>query len=395
MERVVVTARGNALGGLSNPFSPQERPFHGYDVYFGDLHVHCGDISASDAKGSVDDIFLYARDFASLDFLAITDHAEFYGQRKGPFHACFAKSEEYNEKGRFVTFPGFEWTRNSSYGHRCVIFRDRATPTPIASFRTGADQLWADTPDALWALLEGYEALATPHYPMYTLAQAERYFPFYMNYYKSRGIGADSHQADWRFKSTRFQRLIEITSSWSKYYKRFSDWPPWQLTEDIERRPNGVQDALRAGHLLGFIGCTDNHSGRPGDGGVTGVLAAEKSRNSIWEALRARRTFASTKAGMIVILTVNGRLMGQEILLVGTVTVTLRAHGMAPLQRVELIRMVDGEFSTVFRQFPKQYDFHAEYRDSPETGKETAYYARITQEDGEQAWSSPVYCHPA
>ena len=221
----------------------QFSPFVGRDypdqVLFGDTHFHTNlsfDAGLVGTSLDVDAGYRFARGeqvisnsgqpvqlIRPLDFLVITDHAEFIGlapmiQRsdpalladpwgkwvherfnagpegrmeafgniiewgtvklKNPFSSDEAarsiwaefveKAEAYNEPGRFSAMTGFEWTSSPAGNnlHRCVIYADGADKTgqtlPFGLFDGG-------DPENLWNYLAGYEevtggqALAIPH----------------------------------------------------------------------------------------------------------------------------------------------------------------------------------------------------------------------------------------
>ncbi|MGB2626296.1 MAG: DUF3604 domain-containing protein [Candidatus Acidiferrum sp.] len=201
------------------------------NAYFGDLHLHSGysmDAFAMGTRTTPDDAFRYAmgetvnyfgkpqKRMAALDFLALTDHAEYLGvgpetvNPNGVFAktdwftnmtstdpavaaAAFKKvvgtfttnkplpelsdpkllrstwndyqatAERYNKPGRFTTFIAFEWTSAPEFQnlHRCVIFADKGPEIPFSAF----DSL---DPEALWRYLEqqrqaGRDVIAVPH----------------------------------------------------------------------------------------------------------------------------------------------------------------------------------------------------------------------------------------
>ena len=207
-------------------------------VLFGDTHFHTNqsfDAGMVGTKLTVDDGFRFARGeqvisnsgqsvqlIRPLDFLVVTDHAEFIGLAQmiqgshpglladpwgnwvhGRFHAgpegrleayrnvvkhgirgenpfgsddlaqsfwinFVEKTDTYNEPGRFTAMSGFEWTSTPAGDnlHRVVIFADGADKTsrtiPYSMF---------DSPDPedLWKYLDSYEdkvggrVLAIPH----------------------------------------------------------------------------------------------------------------------------------------------------------------------------------------------------------------------------------------
>ena len=201
------------------------------NAYFGDLHLHTGysmDAFAFGTRTTPEDSYRYAmgepveyfgkqqKRIASLDFLAVTDHAEYLGAVRdttdpnGPFAksewytvmtnpdpkvsgVAFKKliaslvvnkplpefsdpkllrstweryesiADKYNAPGKFTTFVGFEWTSapDNQNLHRCVIFADKGPTLPFTAF----DSV---DPEALWRYLEqqrklGLEVIAIPH----------------------------------------------------------------------------------------------------------------------------------------------------------------------------------------------------------------------------------------
>jgi len=201
------------------------------NAYFGDLHLHTSysmDAFAFTTRTTPADSFKYAmgeeveylgkkvRRHAPLDFLAVTDHAEYLGvvrqtiDPKGPFAASewhtmmtsqdpqmsgqafkkligstvqnqpipelndptlvkaawdeYAKyADEYYRPGRLTTFVGFEWTSAPQFQnlHRCVIFKDEGPATPFSAFDS-------EDPEKLWAWMDaqrqgGRDVIAIPH----------------------------------------------------------------------------------------------------------------------------------------------------------------------------------------------------------------------------------------
>ena len=201
------------------------------NAYFGDLHLHSGysmDAFAFGTRTTPEDSYKYAmgetveymgkpqKRNAPLDFLAVTDHAEYLGvvrdtlDPNGPFAKsewytmmtstdpsvsaqAFRKligstvvnkplpefndpkllrsawekyaaiSDKYYKPGKFTTFVGFEWTSAPQFQnlHRCVIFADKGPAMPYTAF----DSL---DPEDLWRYLEnqrklGLDVIAVPH----------------------------------------------------------------------------------------------------------------------------------------------------------------------------------------------------------------------------------------
>ena len=176
------------------------------------------------------------------------------------------------------------------------------------------------------------------------------------------------------------------------------------------------QDVLRLGRHVGVMGASDTHHLSPREGGLTAVLAERLDRASIFEAIRNRRNYATTGARIVLEFTADGAPMGSILPAKGPVTLAVRVEGTAPIDRVEIVRNLRDTFAAVrMRQTPGAPE--AEYvlydpkdpqgvnwlaapdarrvsftvEDSPDAAGETSWYVRVTQADGEQAWSSPIW----
>ncbi|HCU37519.1 MAG TPA: hypothetical protein DGT21_19430 [Armatimonadetes bacterium] len=209
--------------------------------------------------------------------------------------------------------------------------------------------------------------------------------------------------ADWDRDFHPMERCVEI-------------WSRWGSNE--EGGPHSVQEALRQGHRLGFIGSTDNQFAQPGNGpfGVnqgaacTGVFADGLTREAIWDALHARRCYATTGEKMLLSFTMDGmpmgdhpmndHLMGAEVCgHSGPRSFMVVAAGTDRLASVEILRNNE----VVYRAEPGTLTFADGFTDEtpledvrlPRANETTQpfcfYYLRVRQVDGHTAWASPIW----
>ena len=165
--------------------------------------------------------------------------------------------------------------------------------------------------------------------------------------------------------------------------------------ETETRRSNfeaACNKALAAGYHLAFSSNQDNHCANWGAayGNRTAILIdrdAALSRESLFEALRARRVFATMDKHARLIFTANGRMMGE------------RFDNRGPLQLAVGFSNTRGRrvaAITVFQGVPggngsvTALSDQASLSLTPSPGPHF-YYARVTQDDGNLLWSAPVW----
>ena len=357
LEAVAVSADGTRrIRGRSNPVLVRTT---GPAIFYGDLHVHCGEVS-EDAYGSLEDVYAYARDVAALDFVAKTDHDN--GLTVAQWLRTRDLVRRYDAPGRFVALLGYEWTALECQGHRTVLFpSDRG---PLAQ----SDHPGSLTPEGLWRFVADEGGLTYVHNPTAEVVE--------------------SHCLDWA-RGSPVEPLVEVFSQWTPLRRA-------REAQDPETCAAGVQKALTVGHRLGLVGGSDNHVAMAGrTGGFTAVLTPDLSRAGLFEALRARRTFATSGNRAILEFNVDGAGQGEtSTQSMGPVSLSIDAHGDGPLARVELVRGWPGA------QVPLEpcrswdlsgaEDAHLEWTD-PAPLLEAFYYARLRQRNGGEAWSSPVW----
>jgi len=246
------------LVAQSHPMMIRQGPCSGY---WGDLHGQSGE---SIGIGTARSYFTFARDCAFLD---LTSHQANDFQVNNRFWSYLNElSLEFLEEGRFVTFPGYEWSGNTAVGgDRNVYFRTEGRQIRRSSHALlpEREDLHTDAPDA--KLL--FEALSDEDCVVYAHVGG-RYADI-----------AYAHDA-------RLERSMEIHSAWGTF--------EWMLT-----------DGFALGHRSGVVCNSDGHKGRPGAsypgasmfgayGGLTCFLAESLTRDGIFECLRRRHHYGTT-----------------------------------------------------------------------------------------------------
>ena len=345
------------LRGRSNPVLVRAR---GPSFYFGDLHVHSGEVSA-DAYGSMQEVFEWARDIAGLDFVAKSDHSD----ETTPQH--WARSRElvarFDQPGRFAALLGFEWSPRRTWGHRSIVFPGNLGTLAFANRPTGS------APEDLWAAIAPFGGLAIPHMP-----SAEP---------------INHHHYDWSRHNPELEPAVEIYSQWVPDNDRLS-------AQDTETNPSGVQRALSLGYHLGIVAGSDSHTGMGGrTGGLAAVQADRLDRTAILEALRERRSFGTSGQRILLDWRAADAEAGQvSPSTTGPVIFEATAHGTGPLDRLEIVRGWAGApvpLSAV-AAFPAngREDVEVAWQE-PNRLQDAFYYLRVFQRDGGRAWSSPIW----
>jgi len=355
------------------------------NLYFGDLHVHSGEEHGAGRTcglGTLEENYEYGRDVAGLDIISITDH-DWQLKDQEDWRIRQEQMDEWNESGRFVVIPGYEWT-SAKYGHRNVYYRDTGWPWFDNNPGPGHNQIseQSQSPDDLWRALReaGARALTIAHH------SSTGFFP-----------------VDWSYMDPEFDRLVEVYSTWGNSEYLGAPFPGYASDR---HEGLGALDALKMGYRLGLMASSDGHDGNPGNAnwshrqahihhrlgsGFIAVLAEELTREAVWDAMYARRCYATTGTRIALNFTVNGAIMGSEITAPDGQARVIEAQvtGTAPLERLELVKNGD----VVYQQ---PCSGMREVLDVAEADAEGAafYYLRVFQADGEMAWSSPVWVDP-
>ncbi len=396
--RLVLRSPSLGLTALTTPTKIRENG-NGMRLYFGDIHVH-SELS-SDGSGAVDELYLYARDTAILDFAACSDHTlgasglsgvsthpatlplDDYASMPDRWALACQASKKFNAPGNFVTFPAFEASSLGIPGHRNLYYLEECPPPMKIDPAEGTPEL-AWSKDRINPSLEGREVLVIPHHPaiMFRPGVVEGGGLVYEDVDRSR------------------QPVIEIYSKHgtSEYYGN-----PRPLCG--QRKGHFIRDMLEAGGRFGFIGGSDTHMANAGcsatsypghfttlqyRGGLAAVWAKELTREAIWEAIFARRCYATTYPRIILSFKVSDLFMGEEGKHPYPRQIYLEVAGQDRIHKVEIIRNSE----TIHAESPHQprYDWSINIEDDQPSDREVDYYyARVTQHNGEIAWSSPVW----
>ena len=295
--------------------------------YWADLHGQSGETIG---MGTAEDYFRYARDKAFVDMV---------GHQGNDFQitdAFWKKLNEltadFDEPGKFVCLPGYEWSGNTGMGgDRNIFFRREGRPIRRSSHilvegQTSCAAIY--TADRLFEALRGEDCRVIAHVG---------------GRYADLKYAHDGH----------IERTVEVHSTWGTF--------EWLL-----------HDAFEKGFRVGIVCHSDDHKGRPGAttpgastfgaiGGLSCYFMPELTRDALFETLRRRRHYGTTgtrlflevrgsfehdvigfsedpKLGPTQEFPVREALMGDIIRPNGVpMTLNVEVIGTAPLERVDVL----------------------------------------------------------
>ncbi len=303
----------------------------GYNVYYGHLHNHNA-IGPSTAVGSHEDAYNYARNVAGLDYFSTSNHWIYMTDPE--WDSIKAVADKYNEDGVFTTFWGFEY--ESIGGDLTIINTD--------DYSTVSDPPcpWLDTQNGIAFINHPYGIHSELFY---------NYPPC------DRIVGME---------------LFNKTDGFDVYYY-----------------PNDYfADANSRGWKIGASGSDDNHKGTWGKrtDWRMAILSEHLSRQELFAAMRARRFYSTLDKDLALSFKIDTVEMGSTI---GSgarlIHIQAKDDYADPFTRVILFRngteIYTWDINDHFVDLTKPIDAHGE----------DFYYVKVTQADGDEAISSPIF----
>lgn len=300
--------RGEAGGGIPPAYSNYMRAVekkHRWRPFWGDLHGQSGETVGTN---TVDDYFAFARDMAGAQFSC--HQGNDFQVTENTWGAIRSATRKYNEPGRFVTFLGVEWSAVTGMGgDRNVMYLGDDGPLHRTSHWQIDD--WRDQHADRYPLDALYETME------------ERRDVTLIPHIGGRRASLDYHHAE-------LERVMEIYSSWGRF-----EW--------------FVEEALEKGWRVGITAGSDGHKGRPGAsypgaaifgvyGGYVCIYAEELTRESLWEAIQARRVYATTGKKIHLAFSSGEYFMGEEFKSSAPPVFHARAMGECGIESIELKR---------------------------------------------------------
>jgi hypothetical protein len=334
-----------------------------YRLLRGEFHRHTEISADGGSDGSLEDMWRYALDAASLDWIGNGDHDN-GGGKEYTWWLIQKTTDLYTQPPKFV--PMFTYERSVAYphGHRNVMFDHRGVRTlPRLVGETGVVD--ADTL-MLYDYLKEHNGICASHT-------------------SATGMGTD-----WRDVNPVYEPFVEVYQGHRQSYEYLG--APRSARRKGESiggwQPLGmVWNALAMQYKLGFQASSDHISTHIS---YAIALAEDTTRPAILDAFRRRHCYAATD-NIIMDVRSGEHLMGDEFDANGPVKLKVFVRGTAVVARVDIIK----DFRYVYTTEPKNEQVEFEWTDD-EQGRPAGlswYYARALQVDGELAWASPIWVH--
>jgi hypothetical protein len=369
----------------------------GFDIVYGNLHSQT---NHSDGGGDParchgaqgprtgtfgpEDAYRFAQQHG-LQFLLASEHNHMYdgSERSDPnadplaarqlYRLGIASAEQYTaQHPGFVAMYGMEWGVISGGGHLNIL----NSPALLGWERSASGEPFADvvTPK------NDYGAL-------YTLMKEQGWLGQF-NHPGARQFPIDGQALAFTEDGGAVMALCEVMNS-NAFSKHLDEGEPRHSFYE-----EACNKLLEAGYRLAFSSDQDNHCANWGASysNRTGLLlpaGTTPTLDALLDAIRARRVFATMDKQAAVALTANGNMMGARMDNSGPLTLQVHyastaGRGIAALEIMEGIPGRNGIVKPLPGVSAMQHRF------TPQPGTHF-YYARLTQDDGKQLWSAPVW----
>ena len=361
-------------------------PDNNKHLFWGLLH---GESDRFDSTENIENCLRHFRDDKAFNFYGISPFESQEETSNDVWKLISQNISDFDEDERFTTIQGFQWEgENKTEGVRLFVYSKENKP-----LLRKKDLKYS----SLKKIYKSFSPKELISIPCFTMAKGVEY-------------NFDNFDPD-------FERVVEIYNAWgnSEMTKKEGNSRPVSSSSGYQESAEGsLQKALQRNCRFGFIAGGLDDRGLYADlyesdqeqytPGLTAIVAPTHTREALVEALYQRSCYATTGERIIVGLYLAGIPMGKEISTVDKPGLSINRHlsgyvaGTTKLRTVEIIR--NGKVIKTFE--PDSYFLEFTYDDLnplekaviPTKDKKPPfvyYYLRVVQEDGNMAWSSPIW----
>ena len=354
-EQNVATIRGYTIDAGDRKFK----------IYRGDMHRHTDVSQDFKYDGSLIEVYRYALDAAAFDYIVPTDHQLGYDQ-EFTWWQDEKLADLFHVPGTFVPMFGYERSLTYPNGHRNVIFGKRGTRTlPIPPEEQRGEQ----RAERLYEYLHENDGISMPH---------------------SSGTAQGT---DWFNNDPEVEPLMEIFQGYRASYE-YMGAPLAASAQKLREQRSGFNaigywwDALRKGYKIGVQASSDHWSTHISS---AMIVAEDFTRESMFAALKARHAYGATDNIVLDFQAEDaegGRhIMGDIIASDRAPRLYIRAIGTDRIKQFVIVKNEE----IIYTSHPNQEQYTAEYADRNFEPGSNYYYIRVVQNDGQVAWSSPIW----
>jgi hypothetical protein len=329
---------------------------HSWRIVRGDIHRHTDLSWDGNRDGSLDDSYRYAMDAAGFDYLGVCDHQ---AGESIPYNWWRLQKavDLYTIGDRFTPLYSYERSLAWPNGHRNVLFSVRGRP--ILNIAQSEQRGQTSTGKVLFPYLEKYGGVSSPHT-------------------SGSGMGTDFRDSD-----AAVEPIVEIYQGYRSNFETLG--APRAPTREESARFNAgfVWKAWAKGIKLGVQASSDHVSTHIS---YAGFYVDRLDRDSIIAAMKARRSYAATDNGFVD-LRMGGHFMGESFRAPAVLPLRIHVFGTGDLARVEVIH--NSRVVYVMPESSRELTF--DWTDNESPRGENYYYVRVTQQDGQLIWSSPIW----
>ena len=367
-----------------------------YTVYLGNLHSQTNHSDGGGALASCTGAqapqsaafgpaaaYAYAKG-KGLDFLMASEHNHMYDGSDGTkltadpatakalFQSGLSAASKYNSANPgFLGMYGLEWGVINNGGHLNIF-----NPTELLGWESNSSgQLLADT-----------QTTKNDYAALYTLMRQRGWVGQFNHPSSSGQFLVNGTALGYTADGDQAMALCEVLNT-SAFSTNTTESETGRSTYE-----GACNKALEAGYHIAFSSDQDNHCANWGASYTnrTGVLiptGTALTSASMIAAIKARRVYATMDKNSQLILTGNGKVMGERFTNSGTLRLVAN-FASSTGKTVSSVRMyegVPGRNGTV-----TQLSTTATTTITPAVG-EHFYYAKVTQNDGNILWSAPIW----
>ncbi|MBR4907126.1 MAG: CehA/McbA family metallohydrolase, partial [Clostridia bacterium] len=354
-----------------------------FQLYFGELHSHTAEYS--DGTGTLEQALAHAKNAERIDFLAVTDHSNYYDTKDNPngdmtdaskgkmtadgsmtlWQEAKATAAQYAD-ANFIPIIGYEMTWSGQYGHmntfNSIGFESRNVPKYVVKGGPG--------------LVAYYDRLVEV-----ARIDKENGRKTTINQFNHPGTTFGTFE-DFGHYTPAYDELITMIEVGNGEGKVGGSmyWPSYQY----------YTMALDKGWHVAPTNNQDNHKGGWGDSNTCRdvIYTDNFSEEGLYDAMRNMTMYATEDNDLEIYYTLNDQVMGSIMNLEQGEKLTIRVDFKDPTDKVQKVSVIaNGDVTVKSKTFNAQSGSWEIELDN----NYSYYYIRVDEVDADIAVTAPVW----